>query len=135
MTLNIPIIDRQHHQLFMLIDQLSKMRPSGSSKRNIGKILDELIEYSDYHFCTEESLLRDNEYPLTEDHLSEHALYIATIGHFKKEFDRTYERDLDSLSEITIKIHRYLLTWWSEHIAQKDSQYVDYIKAIDIGEQ
>ncbi|WP_108650783.1 bacteriohemerythrin [Dongshaea marina] len=132
LTLNIPIVDRQHQWLFELIEELGQMKPSGTSKRKVAIILSKLLDYSHYHFETEEKLFRLNEYPVAEEHLEDHEHFVFTFNKLRKEFDKAEDNQPETEAELIIKIHRYLLRWWTHHILEKDSQYVDFIKNTEI---
>jgi hemerythrin-like metal-binding protein len=80
------------------------------------------VDYSDYHFRTEDNYMIDNRYPLFISHRKEHFTYIKKTG----EFIIALEKDEAALSG---KILKFLCQWWQNHIINSDLKYVRYIKS------
>ena len=58
-------IDEQHRQLFDKIEQLLEIAKSGDKRSNQQKcmeIIDFLVDYTVFHFNTEEALQRERKY-------------------------------------------------------------------------
>jgi len=118
---DIEVIDNQHVVLFELFDLLSESNANDGDFASISKILDDLDDYADYHFETEESLMK---IALTEDiesHLQQHVFFKNQI----KQFRQMYEYHNLSLASLMID---FLRKWFLIHIYEIDRQYVEPVK-------
>jgi len=68
----VPEIDEQHRILVTYINKLHDAVMTNSDKEVLGPILSGLVNYTVYHFFTEESLMESDAYPDYEDHRKEH---------------------------------------------------------------
>jgi hemerythrin-like metal-binding protein len=56
-------MDNQHRQLVDLLNQLENAMAKGKGKELVGKILSELIRYTQTHFSSEELLMLKHGFP------------------------------------------------------------------------
>jgi len=117
-------LDNQHKKILSLcrqsIDGIDDNSREGIVSFHL--ILNDLAEYADRHFKTEEALLAASGYPLSAQHIEEHLEYRCKLTELL--FDATSGRvDKDSLQ-------RYLAEWWYQHILTSDMQYAKFIRAV-----
>jgi len=113
------MIDEQHKTLIKSINQLY----SAFKKRDmdaIGDILDELKNYTIFHFGTEERLFKEKNYPFTQEHITEHQLFVDQIADFQVK----YKAKKVSLS---FEMMSFLRQWLTEHILENDKKYSPYL--------
>ncbi len=115
-----PMMDEQHQQLISIINNLFNAFKEGNALESVSSILDEMIKYADLHFSSEESLLKKNNYPHSDEHLACHAAYKQKILEFRKKLD-------DGLANVHYEIIEYLKTWWNNHILREDMKYSDFV--------
>lgn len=122
------LLDAQHKKLFELCHEaachIADDTPAGLAKFRI--ILDQLADYVNEHFRSEEALLRKHGYPLLESHKEEHLNYQLKLANFLLaaalgEVDKT-------------SIVACLAGWWAEHILGSDQQYVSALQALLAGQ-
>lgn len=80
-------IDEQHRQLFDKIEQLLEIAKSGDRSSNQQKcmeIIDFLVDYTVFHFNTEEALQRDRKYISYAQHIKIHTDFKNTIQAYKE---------------------------------------------------
>ena len=70
--INVRIVDEQHKKLFSLLNALHKATVNGEERSSLTSIMDELIEYTVYHFRTEEKLCKKHDYPNYVAHTAIH---------------------------------------------------------------
>jgi hemerythrin-like metal-binding protein len=110
------VLDQQHAELLMLINQLSACMASNSSKRSeeFHSILNDLMDLTRAHFYAEESFLGRQGDLLASKHQADceeyeerltNILYSATFG------------VIDEMS-----LCQYLSDWWHEHIKKMAMQ-------------
>jgi hemerythrin-like metal-binding protein len=121
LSVGVTDIDEQHQRLFTIIDDLSNAKKDSLDRAAILSILNQLVDYSDYHFRTEDNYMIENNYPLFLSHRKEHLAYIRKMG----ELIDALERKNNFLSE---DILEFLNNWWQTHITDSDLKYARYIK-------
>ncbi len=119
-NLGIPEIDNQHKRIIDLINDLNKAFVENDTNQRIGKILDELSEYADYHFKTEEKYFEVSNFPLMNEHIAQHEYFISKVEDFRKKFE--------SGQPITFRLMKFLRGWLTNHILDADREYVVIIK-------
>lgn len=110
---NIAEIDAQHQKLIALINTLHEEMKMGKAGYAISEIIDELADYTNYHFTLEESLMVRHNYILFDAHKKEHKFFIAKVKGYQ---DKTqYEN-----SSLPIDVINFLREWLLHHIIKAD---------------
>jgi hemerythrin len=109
-------IDSQHKKLIDLINGLHDAMKVGKSKDVMSKILQGLIDYTDYHFSTEEKFMTKYSYPEYPQHKSEHERFVEKVLDFQKRFNA------GSLT-LSMEVLGFLKDWLSNHILVTDKKY------------
>jgi hemerythrin len=115
-SVNVAEIDRQHHNLVRLINQLYDEMVKGKGRAILGKIIDELISYTASHFKTEEKYFDRFKYPDSLKHKKEHTDFVQTVTKFKTGFD-------EGNTMLSVKVMNFLQTWLRNHIKSTDKKY------------
>ena len=121
-SVNVKDIDQQHQKLIALINELHENMKVGNSKNIIKKILEELVEYTVYHFGFEEKLFAKYGYPETKLHMRAHTDLIEQL----KVFIRKYESGNTILS---IELMNFLKDWLVNHILKADKNYSTFLNS------
>ncbi len=80
-------IDEQHRQLFDKIEQLLEIAKSGdkgSNQKKCMEIIDFLVDYTVFHFNTEEALQRERKYVSYAQHIKIHTDFKNTVQAYKE---------------------------------------------------
>lgn len=117
-------IDKQHRKLISIGAKLEDMLSTGDSVDYYDYILetlDELKDYTEYHFGYEEKKMEECKYENFEQHRMEHMYFVKRINKLSME-------DIDShqLSVITQTLN-FLAKWLFNHILNEDKKYVHCI--------
>ena len=119
------MLDDQHKKLLGLCAKAVSCM-SDDSREGVSQfhdILNDLADYVEKHFRTEEAVLRECGYPLLERHREEHLEYQVKLTDFLVSATR---------GEINkAALHNYLSHWWSDHILCSDRQYAGSIKVLN----
>jgi hemerythrin-like metal-binding protein len=78
-------MDYDHKWLVSLINNLYTEMGKGDGKSIINKIINQLVEYSKYHFSNEERLMEKTNYQYFDMHKAQHDAFFAKVGSFKKK--------------------------------------------------
>lgn len=107
-------IDSQHQHFMSLLNGLSD-----DNADSLESIIDELVQYINYHFDTEEALLGKANYP----HLKEHqGLHAALVGQVAEMLGKLHERNLE-INEVK----QQLTQWYLNHICIEDMKFKEYM--------
>lgn len=121
---NISEIDVQHQKLVALINDLYadllKCQNSDQKRSFIAKALEDLIDYSCYHFETEEKLMLKYEYPEYAHHKEEHEKFKLQVAKFMKE-------QSGFAQVLPFPVVVFLKDWLTSHVLSTDRQYVPYL--------
>ena len=71
-TLDMQEIDRQHQQLIAKLNKLNDAVKRRDSRDSLHHLIDEVIEYTCFHFATEERLMVQSAFPDLEAHKAMH---------------------------------------------------------------
>lgn len=122
LSVSVEEIDKQHKRLVNLINMLHDSMRMGKGKEVLGKVLEELTDYTVYHFESEEKLLMQNDYPSYAMHKKEHENLTKQVKEIKEKFDRG-----DTV--ITVEFMGFLRDWLNNHILQVDKKYSDFLNS------
>jgi hemerythrin-like metal-binding protein len=121
-SVNIGIVDSQHKVLVDLINDLHQAMMARRGKEQMGKVLSELVQYTQGHFKAEEGILRSNQYPDLVNHQAEHNRFTQTIMDIQGKFQRNEVG-------LTIELMDFLKDWLIKHIMGVDKKYVPHLSA------
>ena len=122
LALNVGDIDKQHQKLVAMVNALNEAMLQGKGKDAVGRILDSLVSYTEYHFGAEETLMDRHGYPESPTHKSEHTAFVKTIGGFKEEYAQ-------GTLGLSIGVMTFLSDWLKTHIMVTDKKYVLHMVA------
>ena len=122
---NIPEIDEQHKTFFELLDKIGTVTPDmykpldDDEVDEIVDILDELRDYAMLHFRTEESYMREVDYPGLDAQKKAHNRFITDVIRL--------EADLMNGSVVpAIKIRNFMHDWYRDHIMDLDKPFSEF---------
>lgn len=113
-------IDDQHRMLIDTINQLASAEIQ-NDRTIMAMIIDELVNYTVFHFDYEEQLIEATDYPDLEKHRRIHKGFEKWVRTLRDEF--TYHRR----SQLGEHILGYLRDWLREHILGEDLRYLPYL--------
>lgn len=122
LALNVSEIDRQHQKLVELMNDLDAAMRLGRGNEVVGRILDGLINYTQYHFDAEEALLEEHGYPGTPTHKHEHGAFVRKMADFKVDYAA-------GQASLSIGVMTFLSDWLRNHIMGTDREYAPHLTA------
>ena len=121
-SVNIREIDQQHQKLFKMINDLDAAMREGRGKQVLGKILNDLIQYTASHFATEEGLMQKHGYPEYEEHKAKHEKMTQKVLDIQREYEA-------GKATITLDVMKFLQDWLDKHIMGTDRRYGPFLNA------
>ncbi|MDW7733293.1 MAG: bacteriohemerythrin [Methanolobus sp.] len=115
-SMNIKEIDEQHKNLVKMINELHDAMLNARSKEVALGIINNMAEYTQYHFSTEEKYMVQYKYPEYVAHKKEHDKFIEQVGAFKKDYE-------SGKAGLTFELLNFLKDWLVGHIQESDRKY------------
>lgn len=116
----LPVIDAQHQDLIVMLNRLGRLR---CGQESFLETFNELEDYSNIHFKTEEDLMTKTNYPKYQEHKSCHEKLKQMIKDIKIEINKN---NIDDFGE---KLHDFAQDWIISHYSTEDVELVEYIKS------
>jgi len=119
-SVQIEEIDTQHKKLFQLGASLFNMSQHIETQYDseaLMDIIEELCEYTIYHFESEERQFFIHDYPEQTGHEQQHKGFVEFLS--KLNIDDIEHRTSDSLSNLLI----YIENWITNHIMIEDQKF------------
>ena len=117
-SVGVQEVDQQHQVLVGIVNQLSAALDVQDSDFDSRKVIDELVQYTVYHFGTEERLMREISYAALDRHAGEHQSFVKKVGQLVTQLDHG---EGPSLVELLI----FLRDWLISHILNSDRDMGD----------
>ena len=108
-------IDHDHQKLIDMVNRLHVLMGEGKGKDVIGKVLHNLITYTQEHFRREEDLMRNIKFPGLKEHQEEHDKLLNQVLELQKKFD-------SGAATLSIQVLHFLRDWLINHIGKSDMQ-------------
>ncbi|OZG72251.1 hypothetical protein BTA51_16040 [Hahella sp. CCB-MM4] len=118
----IKIIDDQHKVLVRIINELDLLLQSDFSVQQARALFGELLDYTKYHFATEERLMKIGGYKKSalDAHLKQHYQFIDEIHSLNNE-------SIPVSADEAQLVMSYLTNWLKNHILKVDRQLANYL--------
>ena len=114
-------IDEQHKELFSIFNQLLTYFQTPQGEVVLHQTFKNLLEYTRYHFSTEEQLMVIHGYPDFEAHKKEHEAIRKKV----LKFDQYRSNDDLKLFDEAVQ---FLINWLSHHIFQVDKRLGKFLE-------
>jgi hemerythrin len=124
MSVHIREIDAQHKKLVELLndfhDVMRQGKGKGKGKDLLGQTFNALLDYTKYHFGTEEKLFDQFGYPAATSHKKEHEDLTRQVVDLNLRF-------LLGDPVIGAEVMNFLKKWLTNHIMGSDSKYGSFL--------
>ena len=123
LSIGVDVIDEQHKMLINRLNDLSAALREGRGEGEIGRTLDFLAEYTDFHFSAEEELMKEQEYPGLPLQKHEHKAFREILSNLVDDFQQE-----GATWALARAIDAFLFNWLVKHIKGVDLQLGDYLR-------
>jgi len=109
-------IDEQHRSLVDMINRFyAALGGEAPHRQALGGLLRGLVDYTRYHFATEQRLMEEAKLPLVRPHLKQHQEFVQKVGDMAERFSH-------GGLVLSVEATSYLRDWLSGHILVTDKQ-------------
>ena len=119
-SVNVQLFDEHHQQLIAIINQLDEAIKQGRTPHELDIVFSKLVEYTQIHFNSEETVLHQYHYPGLHDQQGEHTNFIESLKNLRKSF-KVGNENIDN------KVLEFLQNWLISHILDSDMAYSAYL--------
>ena len=102
-------------KLVGMINNLAASITEARGRVVVGKIINEIVDYTNTHFRYEERLFNRINYPEYNEHKKEHLAFEQKISEFKEGFE-------SGKLALTVDVLNFLCDWLREHILETDKK-------------
>lgn len=123
LSIGVELIDEQHKKW---IERLSDVQAAIEDLRGMPQIantLDFLVDYTEFHFSTEEKSMSDTGYPELENHRAKHQELKGTLDDLIADF-----RDYGVTEKLSQAVGTLLGNWLRDHIRVVDQAFAVFLK-------
>jgi hemerythrin-like metal-binding protein len=120
-SVGISMIDDEHKKIIGLLNKAICVKEQNGNPEELREVLREITNYVLTHFKTEESYMKEFNYPEYKDHKEEHRNFSNETITYK---DNVIKGDYQIANEII----EYLKWWLVNHIQVTDKKYTDCFK-------
>lgn len=113
-----PVLDADHRKLIDILNQIYDAWQTHSSSLELGRLFDELMDYTDHHFSREESKLAGRDYPELARHHAAHERLRELVHAFRSRHLAGHKADA-----LTEEMAKFLKSWLLDHILEEDMKY------------
>lgn len=123
-SVQVTEMDEQHKQWIALINILHDSLVGKNDQVTPKTAVQEMLNYTQYHFAQEEELMRKVNYPGFDMHKQLHANFIIDLQNLNIEINKG--RIL-----LRTQLMGIMKNWLEEHITTADKRYGEYISKTD----
>jgi len=127
LSVGVDLIDRQHKSLIEKIAHLEDAIRTGQGPAEIVRTLDFLIDYTAYHFGTEEKNMRAYDYPELPAHIEKHKEFKKTLNDLAADFEEE-----GATQPLADSIETLLMNWFVKHIKDVDNRFGAFLRENDL---
>jgi hemerythrin len=121
-VVNVNEIDLQHKKLVGIVNELHDAMIIGKGQTVMGKILDELVDYTLYHFATEEKYFDQYAYPEADLHKKQHQDLVSQVAAIQNKYN-------SGEKVLTLDVMNFLRDWLHDHIVGSDKLFGPYLNS------
>jgi len=122
LSIGVKLIDEQHKMLIQRLSDLSRAIEMSQGEVETVKTLDFLIDYTDFHFSTEEKHMMEQNYPELEDQKQQHAEFKSHLKKLVEDFEEE-----GPTKALGTSINVFLLNWLVKHIKGVDLKFGEFL--------
>lgn len=118
------LFDQQHKELIDLINEIGELVKDNTVDHDslydeANEIIGKILNYTVYHFESEEEIFEKSGYALSQEHKDEHVIFVENV----KVLVSDLNEDVD-VKAVVLKIYETLVEWLIKHILNTDKKYM-----------
>lgn len=123
LSVGVDLIDEQHKMLIQRLNDMSSAIEFNKGPNEIARMLSFLIDYTDFHFSTEEKHMEEQEYHGLEEHIAKHEEFKTTLADLESDY-----REDGATHLLAHSIDTFLINWLVNHISGVDVEFGNFLR-------
>ena len=123
LSVGIELIDEQHKMLIQKIKDLSDAVDAARGLEKVIQTLEFMLDYTEFHFSTEEKHMYNMDYPGRDVHKQQHEEFKTTINEMVTEFHED-----GATAQLSKWVNNYLINWLVNHIKSVDTKLSEFLQ-------
>ncbi|MBW4056838.1 MAG: hemerythrin family protein [Proteobacteria bacterium] len=107
--------DDDHQKLVQLLNKTYDLFMHNEPKNNVMMVINDLVDYSKYHFAEEERLMKETRYPGLEMQSYQHDIFSKRVIEFQDNYH-------NGVADLSLEIFTFLKAWLINHIVDSDKE-------------
>jgi hemerythrin len=125
LSIGIDVIDNQHREWIKRLGNVAAAVQAGRGPGRIVETLDFLVDYTRFHFGTEERFMAEHKYPESDAHKAKHEELAAALKDLERDFD-----DEGASHNLAAAVDTFLSNWLVRHIREVDLRFGEFLRQI-----
>jgi hemerythrin len=122
LSVGIRLIDEQHKMMIQRIREVYSAIEKSQDMGNIVRTLDFMVEYTNFHFSTEEKHMKEKNYPGPKYHREQHEEFKVTLNRMIEDFG---EEGVTNGLKTSVNV--FLGNWLINHIKGVDIEFGTFL--------
>jgi hemerythrin len=122
LAVGIDLIDGQHKMLIQRLNEVSEAIEMNQGEGTIAKTLDFLIDYTNFHFSSEEKQMTEQNYPGLDLQKQQHEEFRESLKQFEEDF-----KEDGATQSLAYHIKDFLFNWLVRHIKDVDHKFGEFV--------
>ncbi|HEY1808798.1 MAG TPA: bacteriohemerythrin [Acidobacteriaceae bacterium] len=122
----IAAIDNDHQKLVGMVNALYEAIQAGNGREEVQQVLDDLVDYTRFHFGREEALFTHTRYAGQRQHKAEHDGMVVWVEGIRKRVEE------GTAVAPSLEVMNHLKDWLFDHILGSDQRYVEHLMAAGV---
>ena len=123
LSVGVEVLDDDHKKLVGMVNELHDKMKAGHGKEALGKVLDELVNYTKFHFEREERLFAKTGYPAAFAHKQQHDDLTKQVLDVQTKYKG------GAVATLSLDVMDFLRNWLVNHIQGSDQKYGPHLNA------
>jgi|GEM_PF-1375862 len=119
LRVGVDAIDRDHQIIVTLLNQVAS---SSVDDEKLDLIINELIEYTHYHFSREEMIMQVCDFPEFDEHRQKHKELAENVRLLADKWQENHTQD------VLEEFRSFLRSWLFNHVIKSDTKIGHYVK-------
>jgi hemerythrin-like metal-binding protein len=123
LEVGITFIDQQHRKLVDILNRIGEALAENVEYWIIGSFIEELEQYTQYHFTAEQEMMQKYNYPEADSHEHKHDYFIEQL----KDAVESYK--MGEAQRVIRDLRTFLKKWLASHILGTDKELAKFLKS------
>ena len=123
LSIGVELIDEQHREWIERLGNVKSAIEEHRGMLHVANALDFLVDYTRFHFSTEEKYMAETGYSEFDNHRAKHDELKDTLGDLIADF-----RDYGVTEKLSRAIGTFLGNWLRDHIRVVDQAFAAFLK-------